>query len=541
MSGGLKTTFRVLGTTENEAASRVLVAGLDSPHASIRHAALEAILSRRNPGGRREVVARLNALDEHSRKIVAENPARLTAALRDAILGGEEEACRSGCAAAVWLAQYDLIPGLLNALEDGTSPQADLLGKALLELVDLLCAELAAPRDYGIRRDPQTTRHHVLGALELSLGRFAKHRRREILEAFARLARSDNAMLRQILDNPHHTAFLMLLETFSKSTHPSVIRLLLGFLEDPRAPSGVLSVISKRSDRELVEHLLRKIGRQPSGALAQNLKRIESFAWVRGGPPALDQLDELAQHAAVRLVTASSLPRDQALAVIAHLVRKGKPSGRRAAAEALAAFHGAAANELAIAALDDPDPEVQAKLLPQLRQRGIPGALNRLVEMLDSPHGAVRKAARASLGEFTFERFLRNFDMLDEEVRRSTGELVRKVDPQTVPQLRAELASPLRTRRLRALVIARTLDLGDSIESSLLELLGDEDHMVRAQVAAALGQCRSAASRDALREASRDRSLAVREAARKSLKRRGETAPQGPLVSAAGDGEERRG
>ena len=541
MSGALKTTFRVLGATENEAASRVLVAALDSPHAAIRQAALEVILSRRSPAGRREVVARLHALDERSRKIVAENPSRLTPALRDAILGGEEEACRNGCAAAVWLCQYDLIPALLNALEDGASPQADLLGKMLLELVDLLCGELAAPREYGKRRDPQVTRHHVLGSLELSLGRFAKHRRREILEAFARLARSDNAALRQILDNPHHPAFVMLVETFSKSTHPSVIRLLLAFLDDPRAPSAVLSIVSKRSDLELVEYLLRKIGRQPSAAVAQNRKRIESFAWVRGGGAALDQLDDLAQHAAVRLVTASSLPRDQAFGVIAYLVRQGKPSGRRAAAEALAAFHGAAANDLALEALDDPDPEVQAKLLPQLRQRGIPGALNRLVEMLDSPHGAVRKAARKSLGEFTFQRFLRNFDMLDEEVRQSTGELVRKVDPHTVPQLRAELASPLRTRRLRALAIARTLDLGVEIESSLLDVLGDEDHMVRAEVAAALGQCRSPASRDALWEASRDRSVVVREAARKSLQRRGETAPQGPLVPAAGEQEELRG
>ncbi len=99
----------------------------------------------------------------------------------------------------------------------------------------------------------------------------------------AALARSDSALLRQILDNPHHPAFVVLLETLSRSTHPSVIRLLLAFLQDSRAPSAVLSVFSKRTDRELVEHLLRKIGRQPSAAVAQNLKRIESFAWVREG------------------------------------------------------------------------------------------------------------------------------------------------------------------------------------------------------------------------------------------------------------------
>jgi len=48
-------------------------------------------------------------------------------------------------------------------------------------------------------------------------------------------------------------------------------------------------------------------------------------------------------------------------------------------------------------------------------------------------------------------------------------------------------------------------------------LLQDEDHLIRAEAAATLGQSRSEQAREALAEAIYDRSLAVREAARKSL------------------------
>ena len=85
--------------------------------------------------------------------------------------------------------------------------------------------------------------------------------------------------------------------------------------------------------------------------------------------------------------------------------------------------------------LEDPDPGVQAAVLGQLRHRGIPGILPHLISMVDSPHSEVRKAARESLTEFTFKRFLASFDMLAEEVQRTTGNLVKKVDPQTVPLL----------------------------------------------------------------------------------------------------------
>ena len=523
MSGGFQTTIRLLSETANEAAIPVLVAALHSSRTRVRQAALEAILARRSPAGHREVLRRLNAFDEQAKQLILQHAGRMTHAIRDAMLGSDPQLCEHGCLAAVWFREYDLIPALITCLEAEANPNVQIAGKTLLELTDLLYGELSEPCDDGRRRDPQRIRHRVVGDLERSVAKFAKHQRREIIDAFVLLVKRDNVTLRQVLRDPHHAAFRLLVEVLSENSAGGVIRLLLGFLGDPRAPSVALSVVAKRSDLKFVRYLLRKVGREPSEPVKQNLKRIKSISWVRDGLALLDELEELEQHAAVRLVMHSGTSRAGAFTVVEHVLRHAEPGGRRAASEALGEFSGAKANELTLLALNDQDPEVQANALAQLRHRGIPGALPRLVQMVDSPHAAVRKAARESLAEFSFHRFLAAFDVLDDEVRRSTGALVKKVDPQTIPLLKAEMESRIRTRRLRGLTIARTIDAVAQLEETVTELLQDEDHLVRTEAALALAQCDSLASLAALREVEQDRSASVREAAVESLRNRAQS------------------
>ena len=89
---------------------------------------------------------------------------------------------------------------------------------------------------------------------------------------------------------------------------------------------------------------------------------------------------------------ASGVPRAQVLGLIENILLHGKPGGRREAARALADFQGAEANALAMKGLADPDPQVQANIIPQLRGRGIPGVLPGLMEHVDSPYAVGRRA-----------------------------------------------------------------------------------------------------------------------------------------------------
>jgi HEAT repeat protein len=214
---------------------------------------------------------------------------------------------------------------------------------------------------------------------------------------------------------------------------------------------------------------------------------------------------------------ACGIRRLEAFKTIEILMVRGKDLGRRAACAALAQFSGADANAMVLRALEDPDPQVQAIALSQLRQRGIPGALSRLMRFAESHHEVVRDAARSQLDEFSIDRFLAAFDTLHQAVRQSTAAVVRKVDPQSLDRLRVEMSALARSRRLRAIAAAQAMGLVAELQDSLVKLLEDDDHMVRTEAARALAQCNTHHVREALRFALADRSVMVQQAAQESL------------------------
>ncbi len=515
--GGLSTTFQLLAQTANEAAVRVLVPALDSADGRIRAEAVRALLLRRSNAGGTEILRRLDELDDACREVARARPGRLGGALRDALLGSDPEMCQKAAQAVVWFREYDLVPALLSLVEGGEPARVELACRTILQLCRALCQALADQGDPADRRDPHLIRNHILTSLENSVRHFSRHKRREVIEAFLLLADRDNATLMSILNDTHSAIFLALVDVLSHSERSGVMRLLLGYLDDQNAPSMALSVAANRKDLKFLRLILRKMRREPSAAARHNLKRIKSLSWVSGDLDLLAELDEPAQYGAVRLVMHAGIPRVQAFAAVAYLLQYGRPAARREAARALGAFHGNEANNLALRALDDLDPQVQANVIPHLRQRGIPGILGRLVACLDSRHAVVRRAARASLSEFRFERFLGTFDTLDDDVRRTTGALVRKVDTHSVRLLEEQMRSAIRARRARALEMARAMGLVERLAESIIALLRDEDHLVRVEAAYALGECPTPQSRRALEAALGDRSPAVQEAAAKAL------------------------
>ncbi|HQU44475.1 MAG TPA: HEAT repeat domain-containing protein, partial [Pirellulales bacterium] len=426
---GLSITFDLLARTENEAATGLLLHALESPDRHVSEAALRTLLKRHSLAGHQQLLRRLHALDPQWREILHEYRGTMSHALRDALVSGDNQSCANSCQAILWFHEYDLMPALINVLENESNPNAPLAAETALKLAELFYDDLAGTHNFRPRQDPRTLRRHLVSTLEASVMRYARHRRNEPVEAFLMLCERDNATLKQLLFDPLHASYRPVIETLTHGTRPGVLRLLLSSIDDPQAPSAALTAIAHRRDAAFIKALLRKIGSEPSAMAKRNLARIEHFAWLGPNETLLDELDDAAQHGAVELVMASGMNRLEAFDIIAHLMAAGTVGGRRAAVAALAQFHGSEANNVALKALADDDPQVQSAVLGQLRERGIPGAVSILVDLADSPEPSVRQAARQSLSEFSFARYLAAFDMLEDQVRRSTGMLVRKVDP----------------------------------------------------------------------------------------------------------------
>ena len=213
----------------------------------------------------------------------------------------------------------------------------------------------------------------------------------------------------------------------------------------------------------------------------------------------------------------SGVNRLDAFEVVRLAIKQGGNLAKSYASSCLEEFHGAEANQLVLECLHDPDGQVRANVVGQLRERGIPGAMQQLLGLIGSPDPRLSEAARGSLNEFTFERLLGSFDLLSEDVAESTGRLVKSIDQRAVEKLKVEFRSPSRTRRLRALAMSIAMGAVQEVEPEVLEMASDPDLFLRVEAARALAQCDSPAAGQLLRERLLDPSPSVQEAAEQSL------------------------
>ncbi|MGQ9504252.1 MAG: HEAT repeat domain-containing protein [Thermogutta sp.] len=517
---GWDETFRWLKITGNRAAGEILVRAMEVSSSEIRRAAASALMGRTESKGHQIILDRVDPASEEWRGQFDSLPIPFLDHLRTVLIRGEPAEGEKACHFLLATEQFEFVPFLANVLEHRECEPRSVVIHTIVELCRRLKQHMETSND-----DSQVNRYwrvaeQLRRALLVAADRFPKHECREVLEAYLVLAEGRSGSLAGIVNNRWHPARRALLDIFLGETSPDVLAVICNFLYQPEITDDLVSIISRRSDLPFIRHFLGAVGLQPNPVVERNLRRFHNFRWLKDIPQLLPQLDEMEQQAIPVIVTRSRVPRNEALKVIGQVLLEGLPAGRRSAAEALAGFHGTEANALAIRAMQDQDPSVQAAIIPQLRHRGIFGALPYIVSKLDSPYPLVRRAARKTLREFKFTRFLQVWDLLAPDVRKNTGMLVKRVDPRAALLLRSELLSPFRLRRLRALEVAIELDLVSRLESSIVSLLEDEDSAVRAQAARALVESNSAESYRALLEASNDASALVRSAVSQSLEER---------------------
>ncbi len=539
MTTGLATTFETLVASRNYAANPMLLAALEISDSEVYDCALKAIIARRNKAGHLAALQRWHQLSAKQREFLQEGRGRMSGALRDAVLSEDDQLFTNACELVEQFKEFDLVSTLVTLAENQKSKHAEAATELVLRLVQQLSEMVHGPRDYQDRRDPQALCRFVLESLERSVERYRTHKRTELIEAFVVLGGPTSSVMCQILDEPHHPCYLTVINTLTNSQSTGVIELLLRSLQGEFAPLNILNVISKRDDPKFVALFLEFANQEISSKTAKNLRRIRSFAWLQRGAKGYDSFDAQDQARCIKLVAVSGVNPDELLDLLESILKQGEPAARWAACDALAAIPGDRGNQLVHDAISDPDPKVQASATRQIRDRHVPGAMALLLRQIDSPHEVVREATCEALSEFSFANFLAGFEGLQDEARYTTGALVKKVDPETVPSILSEMEEKSRKRRLRAIEMADVMELVPQLAEGLLLLLEDEDHLVRAAAADALQFSPTAEVQEALRKAANDRSGAVQNAAKSSLEVFDVLATKGGTGMAASTGGQR--
>jgi hypothetical protein len=517
LTTGLATTLETLSTSRNDAANPLLLLALESADSATFDGVLRAMIARRHKPGHLAVLERWHLLSAAQRTYLQEGRGRMSGALRTAVLSDDTQLFTNACELIEAFLEFDLISTLVTLAENQKSDHAEAATQLILRLVQQLSEMIHRPSDTKDRRDPKAMQRHVLESLERSLTRFRTHKRRELVEALVLLSDPTSSTIHKILDEPRLPCYQTVIHTLTHSDSPGVIKLLLSCLQVEHASLNLLNVISRRNDPQCLSELYELATSKASPHVKKNLSRIRSFPWLEAGAEQFADYSEPQQVQCIRLTTLAGVSPDAFLDLLEIALQTGAPAARLAACEALVALPGDRGNHLILDAIVDSVPEVQAAATGQIRNRHIPGAMTILLKQLESPYEVVRKATRESLTEFSFANFLASFEGLHEEARRTTGQLVKKVDLGTLEGIRQELEEDSRSRRLRAISIAEVMELVPQLSEELIFLLGDDDHLVRSLAADALQFCPTAEVQTALRHAANDKSSAVRNAAKGSL------------------------
>ncbi len=517
MTAALDKTFEVLSESRNEASVLVLLTALETSEGKIYESTLKSLIQRRNRMGHTAVLSHWHKLNEEQRELVIQGRGKMASALRDGILSTDETLFQNACDVMVRFREFDLVSALITLAEDRSHPHSNRATELVLQMVSQLVEMVHGKRDPNDRRDPTMIRSHVMESLERSVERFRTHQRNELIEAFVILGGITCSLLRNILEDPHHVCYLTVVNTLSTSQSPGVVKLLLSFLGSDHPSLAILTVISRRSDECFLRQLFDHLECNLSAKVQKNLHRIRTFPWLEEEDFSVDTIADSDQPCCVRMLGESGMDQDRLLNILSQFINHGSTAGRVAACEALAEIPGEKSNKLFMANMHDEDPQVQAAVALQLRDRHIAGTMAVLVKLLDSPHGIVREAARESLNEFSYENFVMQFDTLHDDSRQTTGSLVKKVDLELRIKLAADLQSKSRRIRMRAIEIAESLEFVGDVSEELIELLEDPDHLVRAAVATALQYSPTPVVREALEQATHDKSSTVQSAAKASL------------------------
>lgn len=481
-----------------------------------------------SPAARHALIEHWHLWQENHKQQLLAADLKLTPAIRQAMYAADLQTKSNAFDAAAELVDFELMGDLVEVTTQPNYVHRETSGQLLSHLaVQLFESQQMvrqvvgkAPKnvDEETRFRWPANRAHLREQLERAVQCYSQHRRAEILLAYLLFTDYSDPFVKRALALETHEAHgdLMAL-LFQSRTHP-VIEKLAGFVAVRKPPVKLIRLWQDRDDWPFVMAFLEEAGTGQEEIVAANVKMMDKPRWLETAFQRFAELKENQQTALLRLMVHAIDHQETRLEWLMRLLSLAAPPVRRATVGQICRIPGARATKVVSYLVEqEQDAQCLVILLPELRKRNIKGALKRLLTFLDHSDPAVRQAAGESFQDCNIQRYLAAFDMLNETVRASTGQLVGKVDPATDRVLKAELQSTARSRRLRAMIAIRSIGNAIAMQESLWRALTDHDYRIREAAANTLALCPNRETQNQLRRVLMDEHPKVRKAAELSL------------------------
>ncbi len=513
-------TFQTLTTTANPFAGELLIAALDVPLVSIQTEAVRSLLTRSGVREQMEAVRRYPQFAPPVQRQLEQSATALFPAIRQCLLLGRGDYDLPALELARAGETFGLIETLLDVLRSERTGLYEEAVNTLRHLVNRLYEHLYGHKDAGKPplKNASQIQHLVTLALDQSLSQFQDLAHAEVVvESLFALSRPGDAIPQKLLAQGTLECRSLAKELLQTSRHPGVMRFVLDSISKPYPPPRVVDALQYREDPEFILAMLRWVPKRWTNTQERNLKQLEKLAWLEKGTEALEMIPEDLQVALVTLTSATGLSRETKQELRQWVVRHGSSEARSAALAVLEELNSETVQEIVLGSLESEDPNVQAWATGQLRSHKVPDALQKLIDQLDNPEACVQAVARQELQGFDLECLLSRFESMSPAALANASKLLQKIDPDCLMRLMYEFHHPIRRRRIRAIRGALAFGWHALVLPALMQLLKDEDALIRRTTIEVLGQIPGPEILAALVSMQNDPHPRVRDAAEEAL------------------------
>lgn len=479
LSVGIRRTFDLLLQSENQAAFEPIVDLVFIGPPDVADHAFNYLLERRHRDSMARFVAGYHLLSHEKQGRLVEAGAAFSYGIRQAYLDNDLTTYRNAITLIRRVPAYEMVSLILQSIEKDSSRRQD--ASELIDFLALeLCHERELPKEQRTVADVDSVRRHFLSSLETAFRRFPHHKLDAVPQAYLLLADESSELINHVLEDQNHSCHGPIIDAIYSKQNERYTRWIFAALKWRHPPQAILQIIAQRRDLWFIQQLLGKIELLADPSINHSVRLIREIAWLDPEILNLSKLTPEQQCAVVIFAVNSGISLSQKLATLAIVFHEGSALARQTAAAALLPLTGTGANNLVLACMNDKDPLVQLAAIKQIRMRNLPNALAILVGKLDHSDERIRQAARVLLAdEYSFEKYSRGFDQMDERARAIVGSVIARVDERINDKIREYLHAEHRNHRIRAIRIIQSLNRSDEFWEDIAELLTDSDHVIR--------------------------------------------------------------
>lgn len=515
MTSVLLKTIKFLAQSENPAALDLLRFLLEDTDPEVRRAAFDALYRKQDAAVRLELFVRFVKDEEQWNGQACITPDRLGKLSAEAFQSGDERMMQLAAQVIIRHKLYESVPTLCSYVESHMESWANLAADTILALSESFYDELLNCRTELDRRNMDRRREWLTGQIEVLVRTYATHDMLAVVKAYLIITKRDYPSFLAILGDIHSKISKTMVQLLEGGEHGSFIRLLLSFISDPESPALVDNILCSKDDPKFVRNFLNTVGSPPDQTTKAALKRFKNVKWLSlESPERLLELIREVEPCFVYFFTNITLSKEDQADLLRFVFKYCQPEARRVAVEALRGFPTEEFNQILIDAVQDPDAFVCASAMRIVKSKGLKDADQIIMRCVDRRESVVIQAIYDLLPDFHIETYLQKVEQFPEQIARTLGKIVRKIDSNTEKVLGEEIASFVPFRRLSAATAIRYLGLGGKFQNQVCQILErDEESNVRIAACMALSEVMTMEAIQALKEATQDRTFVIRAAA----------------------------